>query len=173
MKTRFLISIILIILGAKIYSQDKFKVISSTFLKLNPDEYADNILQIPQDATVTKVSNADTPFILVNFNAEIGYVNKIYLLPFYANSEGSLESLEEKSNFLKFEEVAKIKMDTENDEKKISVTSTNSISSIKWDNNYFWGFIVIPILFLVFFAQKMFKSARKKYKIDLSKKTDN
>lgn len=167
----------LILVGTQLYSQDKFKAISSTFLKVNPDDYADNISQIKQGVIVTKINNADWPYILVNFNSEIGYVNKLYFAITNDNIDSSSITLLEEPKSQKLEEavvyvdkIDKPKLDTENDEKKISETTTNSFLNMKWDNNYFFGLIFIPIIFLVFFVKKFFKPVSEKYKIELSKK---
>lgn len=92
--------------------------------------------------------NSDSSFILINFNDETGYVNKIDLVTFSVHREGSLKSLEEKNKFLKFEknetfadELYKSKLKTENNVNKNFLKATNRFSSIMRDNNYFWRFI--------------------------------
>jgi len=177
MKNRFIILMFLILVGTELYSQDKIKAISSTFLKLNPDDYADNISQIHEGDIVTKINNADWPYILVNFNSEIGYVNKLYFVTSNDNIDSSSITLLEEPKLQKLEEaeeyvdkIDKPKLDTENDEKKISETTTNSLLNMKWDNNYFFWLLFIPIIFLGFFVKKFLKPANEKYEIDLSKK---
>ena len=90
MESRFVFLAFLLCITGSIYSQDKFKVIRNTYLKLNPDQFADNITQIPQGTIVTKKSNTDYPYILLSFNDEIGYVSKIDLETFNADSESSI-----------------------------------------------------------------------------------
>jgi hypothetical protein len=93
MGNKFIILTFLIFISENIYSQDEFKVVRNTYIKSNPDQYSNNIMQIPQGTIVTKKSNSDYPYILLSFNNEIGYISKIDLESFNTDSESDRETL--------------------------------------------------------------------------------
>ena len=174
MESRFVFLAFLLCITGSIYSQDKFKVIRNTYLKINPDQYADNITQIPQGTIVTKKSNTDFPYILLSFNDEIGYVSKIDLETFNAGSESSIESLpleeeeeEEETKKEEFketetsvDELFKTKLDIQEKKKKPSLIPLNFLSNLKWNNNYLWVLLIIPLIFMVFIINRFIKSKR-------------
>ena len=171
MESRFVFLAFLLCITGSIYSQDKFKVIRNTYLKINPDQYADNITQIPQGTIVTKKSNTDYPYILLSFNDEIGYVSKIDLETFNAGSESSIESLpleeEEETKKEEFketetsvDELFKTKLDIQKEKKKPSLIPLNFLPNLKWNNNYLWVLSIIPLIFMVFIINRFIKSKR-------------
>jgi hypothetical protein len=169
MGNKFIILTFLIFISENIYSQDEFKVVRNTYLKSNPDQYSNNIMQIPQGTIVTKKSNSDYPYILLSFNNEIGYISKIDLESFNTDSESDRETLpleeieEPKVEKLKETQTSEVelfksKLDAQEVKKKTSLVPINFLSSSKWNNKYLWGLLILPIVFLFFILNRFLKS---------------
>ncbi len=182
MRTRFIILAFLLCVASDIFSQDKFKVIRSTFLKLNPDKYADNITQIPEGTILTKKSDSDFPYIFLYLNGEVGYVSNIDLEPL-DEEESIIESLpleeeneeiieqkdEEKQENINepetsVEDLFKSNKDVEKLENESPFIISNFLPNLKWNKKYLWGFLIIPIIFLSLIIIRIIKSTRKNNK---------
>ena len=46
--------------------------------------------------------------------------------------------------------------------KKTSLIPLNFLSGLKWNNNYLWGLLIIPIILLVFIVNRFIKSYRNR-----------
>lgn len=117
---------------------------------LNAEVYysspADSLEDMPEDALIEEV---------VEINEEVK-------ITFEEEEEEEEETKKEefKETETSVDELFKTKLDTREEKKKPSLIPLNFLSNLKWNNNYLWVLLIIPLIFLVFIINRFIKSKR-------------
>lgn len=177
MRIKYTIMIVLMLFGNIVWGQYSYFVTRNIYLKKNPDAYSDNISFIPEGTTLNIIANTDYPYLLVKYNGEDGYVNRLDL----STSEGTtttevetlpqeeseteepqptVESPEERENEPSADVVKKSWKD------RLVLPKLPSISSLGGNDKYIWFLLIIPLLFVILLIRSLLGARKRKEKLE-------
>jgi hypothetical protein len=173
MRIKYTIMTVLLFFGNIVWGQDSYFVTRNTYLKKNPDAYSDNISFIPEGTMVYKLAYTDYPYLLVKYNGEDGYVNRLDLSVNEGTTTTEEEILpQEPSETVEPQPTVESPEETENGpsgdiEKKswkdwLVLPKLPSISSLGGNDKYIWFLLIIPLLFLSLLIRSLLGARKRK-----------
>lgn len=177
MRIKYTIMIVLMLFGNIVLGQYSYFVTRNIYLKKNPDAYSDNISFIPEGTTLNILANTDYPFLLVKYNGEDGYVNRLDLNVNEGTTTTEEEILpQEESETIEAQPTVESPEETENGpsgdiEKKswkdwFVLPKLPSISSLGGNDKYIWFLLIIPLFFVSLLIRSLFGARKRQEKLE-------